>query len=255
MPMNVATLLLRIRPVELAEVLKRILRISYREVRVGDRTFWLDPASNFGSRLLAEGCYERDLSSCLAGLLKPGDVFVDLGANEGYFSVLASELVGDAGRVLAVEPQARLWPVILRNAMLNGLTHLTLVPFAVGLSRGFIELALYPSINTGASTAVSSLRRRISRTQRVATLPMDQLLGAYGIRRAKVLKIDIEGFELNALRSMGEGLRDGVVDHILLEVHPEHLRRLRQSEDEVHSLLEQCGYRKVYSGEFEHWAR
>jgi FkbM family methyltransferase len=253
--MDIAKLLLRIRPVELAEMLKGILRISYREVRVGERTFWLDPASNFGSRLIAEGSYEKDMSNYLSGLLKPGDVFVDLGANEGYFSILASELVGETGRAFAVEPQARLWPVILRNAMLNGRTNVILVPYAIGLAKGFIDLELYPSINTGASSAVRGLRRLNGRTQNTATLPMEQLLGDYGIKKAKVIKIDVEGFELNVLRSMGGKLREGVFDNILLEVHPGHLRRLGQSEDDVYSLLEQSGYRRVFSGEFEHWVR
>src|SRR5271166_4012338 len=152
--MDLSRLLLRVRPIELAGVLKGILRISYREVRVGTRSFWLDPASNFGSRLLGDGFYERDLSDTISRLLKPGDVFVDLGANEGYFSVLASDIVGESGHIYSIEPQARLWSVIIRNFMLNNQTNYTLIPYAIGVSEGFIDLILNPSLNTGASTAV-----------------------------------------------------------------------------------------------------
>jgi len=239
----------------LATALKKILRISYREVRVGSRLFWLDPASNFGSRLIAEGSYEKELSTTLSRLLKPGDVFVDLGANEGYFSVLAGEIVGEEGHVYAVEPQARLWPVILRNLMLNGLTGCTLIPYAVGPSEGFTDLLLYPSINTGASTGVWSPRRRGFKRQKVGMMPLELMFHKFRITKVSVLKIDIEGYELDALRSLGSGLHEGAVENILMELHPAQLGQLGQSVEEVWSLLEKNGYEKIHSSEFEHWVR
>jgi FkbM family methyltransferase len=253
--MDINRLLLRIRPIELAGILKGLLRISYREVPIGGRTFWLDPASNFGSRLMAEKCYEKELSSTLARILKPGDVFVDLGANEGYFSLLASELVGESGRVYSIEPQARLWPVIIRNFMLNGRTNYRLVPYAVGEAEGFIDLILNPSLNTGSSTVVKSLRRSGFEVQKAGILPLARVFERFEIERVAALKIDIEGFELNALRSLGSGLEEGQVDNILLETHPRQLEELGQSVAEVHSLLEKCRYRLVETGDFEHWAR
>src|SRR4051812_36476144 len=115
--------LLRIRPVELAEFIKKLLRVSRIEAQIGTLRLWLDPASNLGSQLLLGGAYEVDFTERLSRILRPGDVFLDVGANEAYFSLLAAEKVGDSGHVYLMEPQARLWPVILFNFLLNWRTN------------------------------------------------------------------------------------------------------------------------------------
>ena len=253
--MTIAKLLLNIRPVELAEVIKAALGISYREVRIGDHNMWIDPASNFGNRVVTDGMYEPDFTSTLLGLLKPGDHFVDLGANEGWFSLLASKVVGPAGRVYVIEPQARLWPVIHQNFILNQRRNYTLIPYAVGEKEGFIELALNPSLNSGASTAVPSRRRKHYRHQKVGVMPLAKLMESYGISTVAVLKVDIEGFELNALRSLGKRLSDGSIHNILLEVHPMQLKQLGQTIEQIVCLLTDSGYKDSGAEKHSFWTR
>ncbi|MEN9573057.1 MAG: hypothetical protein RL514_912 [Verrucomicrobiota bacterium] len=241
--MTTAQFLLRVvRPVEFAEMLKRVLGISYSEVRIGSRSYWLDPASNFGDRLLSDGTYEPEFSTAMLALLKPGDVFIDLGANEGYFSLLASEAVGAQGKVFVIEPQARLWPVILRNFALNQQLNCTLLPYAVGEEAGFIEMLLYPSLNTGATTAVPSRRRSLHTRQKASVMPLARMIEAQQITRVAVLKIDIEGFELFALRSLGKHLAAGLIDNLIVEMHPAQLEQLGHSVRDVQQLLERSGY-------------
>lgn len=253
--MSIPQVLLRIRPIELAEVLKGILRISYRETRIGSRTFWLDPASNLGNKLLTCGFHDEETASAIRSVLKPGDTFFDLGANEGYFSLLASEIVGPQGKVYSVEPQARLWPVIIRNFLLNERTNYTLIPYAIGEAKGFLDLLLFPSLNHGASSAVRSLRRRFNKVQKVGVMRFDQLLEEFRIEKISVLKVDIEGFELNALRSLGKKLEQGIIENIIVELHPAQLGRLGQSADQVLSLLQASGYEKSNTKAVEHWVR
>ncbi|NBV21204.1 MAG: FkbM family methyltransferase [Proteobacteria bacterium] len=241
--MTLAQFLLRaVRPVELAELLKRLLGISYSEQRIGTRTYWLDPASNFGDRLLSGETYEPEFSAHLVGLLKPGDVFIDLGANEGYFSLLASDAVGASGRVYAIEPQARLWPVILHNFALNQKLNCTLLPYAVGEQEGFIEMLLFPSLNTGATTAVHSRRRFLHTRQKAAVMPLAKMIEARRITRVAALKIDIEGYELFALKSLGRHLAEGLIENLIVEMHPAQLAELGQSVHDVEQLLENSGY-------------
>lgn len=253
--MSIPRVLLRIRPIELAEVLKGILRISYCETRIGSRTFWLDPASNLGNHLLTYGCYDEGTASAIRSLLKPGDTFFDLGANEGYFSLLASEIVGRQGKVYSVEPQARLWPVIIRNFLLNERTNYTLIPYAIGESKGFLDLLLFPSLNHGASSAVRSLRRSFNKVQKAGVMRLDQVLEEFGIEKISVLKVDIEGFELNALRSLGKKLEQGIIENIIVELHPAQLRHLGQSADQVVNLLQASGYEKSNLEAVQHWVR
>lgn len=232
--------LIRVRPLELAELLKRVLRIRRRVVEVDGLRLWVDPVSNFGSRVIAEGTYEPPLSECLRQLLQPGDTFCDVGANEGWFSILASKAVGPGGRVIAVEPQARLWPVILENASLNRVSNVTLQPFAIATNEGEGQINLYPSLNTGAS-AIGSARRRFERSQRVSFLPIATLLEGAGVSSVAVMKIDIEGFELEALRSAGDHL-GSTIRRLVVETHDAQLAARGESADQVVSLLRSRGY-------------
>lgn len=232
--------LIRVRPLELAELLKRLLRIRRRAVEVDGVRMWIDPVSNFGSRVLAEGTYEPPLSECLRQLLRPGDTFCDVGANEGWFSILAAKAVGPAGRVIAIEPQARLWPVILENASLNRVSNLMLQPFAISAREGEGHINLYPSLNTGASS-VGSARRRFERSQRVSFLPVSRLLEGAGVSSVALMKIDIEGFELEALRSAGDHL-GSTIRRIVVETHDAQLAARGESAEQVAALLKARGY-------------
>src|SRR4029453_5378744 len=114
--------LLRVRPAILADVLKRIVGVKRQtaETDLGF-TFWIDPVSHFGNELGTPASYEPPLTALVQHILRPGDVFIDVGANEGYFSIVGSHSVGN-GRVWTIEPQIRLVPVIRENLRLNGRT-------------------------------------------------------------------------------------------------------------------------------------
>ena len=77
-------LLLRIRPAFLAAYLKRLAKIERIVVETSTGASWVDPISDFG-RLVMEGAYEPNMIETLKRFLRPGSVFVDVGANEGYF--------------------------------------------------------------------------------------------------------------------------------------------------------------------------
>jgi FkbM family methyltransferase len=190
--------LTRLRPLELAEFLKKILRIHRYEIEAEGLRVWIDPVSNVGSRLLAEGTYEKKLTDALSHLLGPNLTFYDVGANEGWFSLIAARIVGPGGRIVAVEPQERLWPVILQNASLNHFANINLQPFAIANQEGETTIKLYPSVNTGAS-GLGSDKRRFERLQRVTLLPLARLIEGSGLTKIDLMKFDVEGYELEVL--------------------------------------------------------
>lgn len=232
--------LTRLRPLELAEFLKWALRIRRRVIEVDGLRVWIDPASNVGSRLLAEGTYERILTGALPQILGPGGVFYDIGANEGWFSITAARLVGLTGRVVAVEPQERLWPVILQNASLNHMANVCLQPFAIGLHEGEAQIHLYPSVNTGAS-ALGGSKRRFEQNQRVSLVPLARLIEGAGVSRIDLMKVDIEGFELEALRSAGDHL-GSTIRCVVVETHAAQLASRGESPEQLFALLMSRGY-------------
>lgn len=224
---------------ELAYGIKSMLMIKRRDVEVGDQTFYLDPVSDFGIRLMNSGTYEPEIKEQISGILNEGDTFVDLGANEGYFTILASQKVGPSGAVITIEPQERLWSVILRNVQLNACTNVQLVPYAIGEKKEQVEFILTPSLNTGSSGIVKSSRNSMWKRQITTSITLDSLLGK---RKVKLIKIDIEGYEFFALKGASEVLRSGQIENIVMELHPAQLKQLGQSEEAVIKYLADFGY-------------
>lgn len=233
----------KVRPTELAALMTKALGIKRRPFEAQHGTFYIDPVSNFGFRLFKDGIYEPETIEILERVLEPGDTFVDLGANEGYFSVLASRLVG-GGRVFAIEPQQRCWPVIVQNLVENDCANVTLVPYGVSKEAGSFEMVLTPPTNTGASSFVASKRASLWPRQTVHVLPLDEIFERFGIGEVALIKIDIEGYELEALESAREVLGSGRIRRLLVEIHPKQLAALGRDPSEVQRLLEGYGYRR-----------
>jgi FkbM family methyltransferase len=238
------SLLMRIRPAPFAVAIKTLLGVRRIEVDTVEGKFWLDPASDFGQRLLNKGIYEPEMVATLKRFLRPGDAFADVGANEGYFSVVASRIVGTTGRVLAVEPQGRLQPVLMRNFEINGCRNATVTAAAVSDAAGVAELNLAPSMNTGAS----SLMQRTRYTPRRETVPtrtLDDIIKASGMGRVNLLKMDIEGWEYEAILGSRPLFEAGVIRAITVELHEDHLRARGLGIKPIVDFLTGCGYSRI----------
>jgi hypothetical protein len=94
---------------------------------------YLNPLSHVGQQILRPGVYEPDTYAIIRSRLRPSDVFVEVGANEGVYSALAGKLVGERGVVLAVEPQVAFRGIIEINCRLNDLVQWYI--YTTGLGR------------------------------------------------------------------------------------------------------------------------
>lgn len=232
---------MRVRPAPVAAVLKRLLRVQRLEARTREGTFWVDPASYQGLRLLETDVYEPEMLETLARYLRPGDTFVDVGANEGYFSVVASRRVGAGGRVVAIEPQGRLQSVLRRNFELNAATNITLVSAAVSDHRGEAQLHLTPGLNNSASSLMQPTKYPLAR-ERVPTATLAEIFNQAGVTRCRLMKIDVEGWEYEAVLGSRELFAAARVDAIALELHPHLLQARGLDENRITEFLTQCGY-------------
>src|SRR4051794_27016084 len=104
--------LLRVRPASLADLIKRAAGINRLLLETDHGRFFVDPCSNLGWQLCEHGTYEEGMRLTIEKYLPPGGVFLDLGANEGYFTVIAARRCGPSGHVVAIEPQLRLLPIL-----------------------------------------------------------------------------------------------------------------------------------------------
>lgn len=200
--------------------------------------YYIDPLSNLGEVLVRCGEYEPETEQMFRELLRPGDSFLDVGANEGYFTALAASLVGNTGYVVAVEPQGKLCDIIEINVSLNG-EKATVVHGALGGTTGQkCELFLYPSLNTGAASLVHKpkLYRNVEKTTFVSP---SELLGARPFFHA--VKVDVEGFEGDVIRSLEPLLHAGKIRALMLDYHASILAANRVDPKEIESRILAAG--------------
>ncbi|KAB2901361.1 MAG: FkbM family methyltransferase [Dokdonella sp.] len=163
--------------------------------------------------------YEPYVEAVLRKVLRRGDVFVDVGANVGYFTALAAKLVGPDGRVVAWEPLDKNVQLIYAAAWENGFTNVTVYPFAASSDVRMVPMTSSPlSSNAGIRRGeIGSQRTRvIAQTQRLD----DQLAH---LDRLDVIKFDIEGHESHAWRGAASILARHR-PHVLTEFHPQCIR-------------------------------
>ncbi len=191
------------------------------------------PHENLGDRfvLFMPRYYEDEEREFLADYLKPGHVFVDIGANTGFYSLFAASLLGTAGRILAFEPNPRMVERFSLNLAFNGLTErVEVFPIALADREGELELYFDPR-NLGAGTIV---RREDAPSVRVKCEPLLQVLENRGVNRIDVLKIDIEGGEPFVLNPFFASAPRSLLPKLLIIESDENITDLRT-----------LGYRRV----------
>jgi FkbM family methyltransferase len=167
---------------------------------------------------------------------------VDVGANWGYFTLLAAGLVGPRGRVLSLEPDPRLYARLTANLQRNDLGHVTACPVAAADQAGTLRLAGFDE--QAGNWGLSRLTEQPAATTfAVRSCPVDALLDELGIGEVELLKMDIEGAEDLALRGMRAGLDRQRYRRILLEVHPTLLADRGLGVAAVLEPLQAAGYR------------
>jgi FkbM family methyltransferase len=239
--MPFVSIIQKIRPAPLQVVLLSLFGFNKRKImQLGAYKFYADPTSNFGMSIV-KGEYESELVGLLRKYLTPGCAFLDLGANEGYFAVIASKLVGPAGRVVAVEPQSRLGPVILKNLTLNECTNCTIVQAATSDHNGEITIHLAPTTNTGSTSVFHSANYKVEK-EIVRSYRLGDLLNELGIAKFDLVKVDIEGAEYGVFMAAKDVLLSGRLARIELEFHSDILRRQGYVEEYLHTHMLKCGY-------------
>ncbi|WP_109156055.1 MULTISPECIES: FkbM family methyltransferase [unclassified Azospirillum] len=187
------------------------------------------------------GTCEPPVQQCLADCLKSGDVFLDIGANIGFFSIIAARLVGIRGRVVAVEPVLANVSCIQENARVNGLGNVTVLPVAAGACNGTGTLHL-TAHSGGATLSSDDLPPDVTDKTEVPVLSIDGLIDSGRIAVPAMVKIDVEGTELAVL----DGMRRTLDSHhpmIVFEVDDERPAAAEAKYAALAARLAQHGYR------------
>ena len=169
----------------------------------------LDSRSWIDWNLLFRGDYEPHLTRIWRQLATKGGVAIDVGANIGAHTLTMARCVGAGGRVLAFEPNPLVRQVMIRNLALNGITHVDVFECALGSARGSLPLRVPKQdseefSNMGLASLVALETPHDLVTVDVRTL--DDVLESENVARVDVIKIDVQGYEMETLRGMRECL-------------------------------------------------
>jgi FkbM family methyltransferase len=190
-------------------------------------------------RYMFQGCFEPDETKAIRRLLKRDGVFVDGGANAGWFTALAASIVGPNGTVVAFEPSPQAYR-ILRDAV-AGCAHVQ--AFNFGLSDRERELNLFvPPPESGNHNPSIVDYQADSTAVTIRVKPLGAVLEALGIRQVDVLKLDVEGHEPEVLAGCESFLKSGSIRSILCEFNDPLLRMSGSSSADLLSYLVELGY-------------
>lgn len=191
------------------------------------------------STILRHGCYEPGTLSLLRKLLREGSTFVDVGANVGAFSLSASDIVGAAGRIYAIEPSPCIYNALIKNIKLNNFTNIVPLLMAVSKINGIVSFEALPQDNWGMNRRVASTSQH--GVVNVASITLASILKHYNAQNCDVVKIDVEGMELEVLQGLDfdAGIRP---HHIIVEYIPSLQSRMNYAAGDLPEFLEKSGY-------------
>lgn len=197
--------------------------------------------------LLPNPCAEEHpvLLSLLIEVLTDGDVFVDVGANTGYFAVPIAKIVGSAGRVHAFEPAADVAEQLRRAARVHGVEPwMTVHELALGSGDGLTHLRADPE-HPEDSTKRSLFMWNGPTVAEVAVRSFDGLVASGAVDLSSGLhavKIDVEGAEMHVLTGMRRTLERDRPRMIVVETIESHLRRAGSTVVAINAFLRDLGY-------------
>ncbi len=197
-----------------------------------DLSSWSDRSYYFLGRW-----YDLESQLLIADVVRTGETIVDVGANRGNFALAASHVVGSRGKVICFEPNPHCVQSLSDEIELNKIRNITLHQFGLAAKDGILSLAV-PLINSGEGSFGDAHYE-------------DNLIIAAEVHRGddflanerpSLIKIDIDGFEPDAILGLANIIRR-CLPVVITEISASHLKRAHSSVDNLKFAMEQLGYR------------
>jgi len=204
----------------------------------------IDPKNDRGVErsIYYTGTYEKGTLHVISGLLKPGDTFVDVGANIGIMSILAAGRVGAEGRVVAFEPNPETRRILEANVSMNDIVNLEVKQFAVGASASIGVIFDHSDPNRGRATMVKPDQNGVG--HEVVVVALDEQFK--GSERVDMIKLDIEGYELEALKGMTALLKRSEPPMLIIEYSELRENSFGRKPTPIYDLLNAAGVYRFF---------
>ena len=207
--------------------------------------------------ILLDGCWERSVTDVFLSLVRPGMRVVEIGANVGWYSLLAAEIVGSAGKLVSFEPNPRMADILMRNLSINGFVdRCQVIDKAVFSATRKVEFGIYEKYAAGSG--LFAARAQAAREQRPAAglhprfIDVLQLMEVDAVAldshfapgsKVHIMKIDAEGAEPHIIAGANRLLEENRDMQIILEFAPRLLRLGGSSAEEFYDTIRTLGFR------------
>jgi FkbM family methyltransferase len=199
----------------------------------------LNPSEHIQQQLFWYGYYERELGTLIKKILGPGDVFLDVGANIGYFSLLAA-IQQPSAKVIAFEPVSSVFDKLEENISINNAKNITAIKVAVGKKNEAREIYISGADNMGMSS-FQKPENYSGRFEKVNTIAIDEWIRSSGLPGINLIKLDIEGSEFAALEGMNETLQN-FKPLVITEINPAALKAFDLAPADIFNYLKKLDY-------------
>ena len=183
------------------------------------------------------GCFinpaeRKEDEDFLKAYLKPGDVVVDVGANIGNITLTSAALVGNSGKIISIEPHPVIFKYLSGNISLNNFTNIDIINIAVSDFNGVIYFSNKACDDQNEVVKEGNLK--------VNTMTLDEIL-IKSIKSIDLLKIDVEGFELNVLKGASSILDK--TKCIYYESEEKHFKKYGYTTGDLIDMLQSVGFK------------
>lgn len=179
--------------------------------------------------------------------LEEGNTFIDIGANIGFFSLLASKKVAETGLIICFEPSFREYKRLLANIELNK-SHNNFLVFNAGISKKSKIEEFAISLGHTGLNKIASGSDYLHYVQKTPIFSLDNLLKELNLNiTIDLVKIDVEGAEFWVLEGMHDLLLKNKIKKIVIEITPKFLKMFDTSKEDIYNLMTKCGYVALYN--------
>jgi FkbM family methyltransferase len=201
-----------------------------------------------GRDIYVQGMFEKAECKFVTNFLKQGMIFFDIGANLGQYTLFGAKRVGNNGRVHSFEPSSRMFSELKFNVELNNLSNICILNnVAVSEKEGTAKLSKYEPggevFGSLGNQNWAESSKSIIGHEEVRTIILDKYIKEHNINHIDLIKMDIEGAELLALRGAYQLLHQAKAPTIILEIADVNTDGFGYKAMNIWDYLESLGYR------------
>jgi FkbM family methyltransferase len=203
----------------------------------------LDTNDRLAGRIRCEEGFEPEVRQEVERIASRRVNVIDIGANIGYYTILASRLAGPEQRVFSFEPQANIVSKLRRNIEVNALRNVEVFPYALSDKDGTVNFNVPPEGAEAYGSMHANGRFEVARTVEVEMHRLDDVLDKLGNPKIGLVKIDAEGAELLILRGAQKLLSSPDKPDLIFEANETNCKPFGYCAFDVLAYVHSFGYR------------